>query len=96
MPGATVLGDICSGHGSFPPRPVISASGNVIINGKGVVRIGDAWAVHCNPVPSCHGGSSAGGSSKVIINGKGAVRIGDAVDCGSTSMGASPNVIIGG
>lgn len=60
MPGATVLGDICSGHGSFPPRPVISASGNVIINGKG------------------------------------AVRIGDAVDCGSTSMGASPNVIIGG
>jgi len=47
MPGVVRLGDRSCGHGCFQPRPCVEASGNVFVNGKGVHRLGDAWAVHC-------------------------------------------------
>lgn len=94
---AARLGDICSGHGCWPPRSNIEASPNVIVNGSGWHREGDAWAVHCWPsIPECHAGALAQGSSSVKVNGRGAGRIGDPVSCGSSVATGSPNVLAGG
>lgn len=95
MPGVTRLGDACTGHGAFPPRSNIQASSDVVVNGKGAVRKGDAWDVHCAP-KSCHGGVAAKGSGTVKVNGKDLVRIGDPIDCGSSVAEGSANVIAGG
>ena len=60
------LGDICTGHNCFPPRPSVTASTNVSINGRGAVRVGDLWAPHtCETTP----GTQTGGSSTVFVNG---------------------------
>lgn len=60
MPQATRLGDNDTGHDACPPTALVSASGDVFINGKGAGRIGDS--VSC-------GGNAAEGSSNVIIGG---------------------------
>ena len=91
---AVRLGDQCTGHGCFPPRANISASGNVFINSIGAHRVGDGWAVHCCG-PSCHAGSQATGSSTVFVNGIALARIGDSISCGSTNAQGSPNVFAG-
>lgn len=95
MPAVTRLGDNCTGHGCWPPRPNISASPNVYVNGIPVHRQDDAWAVHCCG-PSCHAGQLATGSSTVYINGKKCGRIGDPLDCGSSVAQGSSNVFAGG
>lgn len=95
MPAVTRLGDNCTGHGCFPPRPSIAASGNVFVNGIGVHRQGDGWATHCCP-PPCHAGNLASGSSTVYVNGKQCGRIGDPVSCGSAVAVGSGNVFAGG
>ena len=94
MLAAVRLGDICTGHGCFPPRPNIQASGDVFINGRGAHRQGDEWDSHC--CGSCHGGRLAAGSSSVFVNGRPLGRIGDPVDCGSAVATGSPNVFAGG
>lgn len=96
MPAVVRIGDSCSGHGTFPPRPSTGGSGNVFVNGKAAHRQGDSWAVHCNSVPVCHGGSLASGSATVFVNGKQIGRVGDPVDCGSVAASGSPNVFAGG
>lgn len=96
MSAVTRLGDICTGHGAFPPRPSTSASLNVNVNSIPVHRQGDSWAVHCNPTPSCHGSVLASGSSTVNVNGKGIGRVGDPVACGSSVATGSSNVFAGG
>ncbi|MGQ7247200.1 PAAR domain-containing protein [Halomonas sp. V046] len=96
MPAITRKGDTCTGHGSFPPRPSTTGSGSVFINGIPVHRQGDAWAVHCNSQPVCHGGSLASGSSSVYADGKQIGRIGDPVNCGSSVATGSPDVFAGG
>ena len=96
MPKAARLGDSCTGHGSFPPRPNNQASGNVFIEGIAAHRQGDSWPTHCNSTPTCHDGVTAGGSSKVFINGKAAARVGDAVSCGGTIAEGASKVFIGG
>lgn len=95
MPAATRLGDVCSGHGCYPPRVNDTASTNVFVNNKGQHRLGDHWVTHCCG-PSCHDSYAVAGSSTVFVNGKKAVRIGDAIACGSISAQGSPNVFIGG
>lgn len=95
MPAATRLGDLCSGHGCWPPRPSITASDNVLVNSLGAVRLNDAYAVHCCHA-KCHPGVLIAGSSSVFINGRKAGRIGDAIDCGSVVAQGSMNVQIGG
>lgn len=99
MSGAARLGDTASGHGCFPPTPIISASDNVIINGLPAVRMGDKAAPHGCPCPKtphgAHPRSIAGGSSGVFIDGKPAVRIGDAIDCGGSVSTGSSDVLIG-
>lgn len=99
MPPVTRLGDICTGHGCWPPRPCVSASPNVITNGRGTHRRGDSWASHCKPCGKCsccHGSVLAMGSSTVFANGRPVARIGDPVACGSLAATGSPNVIAGG
>lgn len=91
---AARFGDLCTGHGCWPPRPNDQASSNVIINNLGAHRETDHWAVHC--CANCHDGLLEKGSSSVIINGLPAARVGDPVTCGSYVMTGSPNVIIGG
>ena len=92
MPGVCRLGDVCTGHGPYPPRPNIQASTNVFANGRGVHRLGDAWAIHC--YKKCHDGKLTSGSSNTIINNLGAGRCGDSVNCGSSVATCSSNVII--
>ena len=96
MPAVTRLGDLCTGHGAFPPRPSTSASPNVFVNGIAVHRKGDSWAAHCDPAPSCHASELADGSATVFANGLPIGRIGDPVACGSNVAQGSPNVFAGG
>ena len=95
MPAVTRLGDVCTGHGCFPPRPSSSASSDVFVNGIAVHREGDSWSSHCCGA-SCHPGALASGSSTVFVNGKMIGRIGDPVDCGSAVAQGSSNVFAGG
>jgi uncharacterized Zn-binding protein involved in type VI secretion len=94
MAAATRLGDVCTGHGCFPPRPNDEASDNVFINGIGAHREGDHWVTHCCTIV-CHDAVAVEGSSTVFINGKAAVRIGDMLSCGSASAEGSPSVFFG-
>jgi uncharacterized Zn-binding protein involved in type VI secretion len=95
MPAITRLGDSCTGHGCYPPRPSTGASPNVYVNGIAVHRQSDSWASHCCGDP-CHGGSLSSGSGSVYVNGKQCGRIGDPVSCGSAVAVGSGNVFAGG
>lgn len=94
MPAVVRLGDICSGHGSFPPRVNDQGSGDVFVNGIPTHRNGDHWVTHCAG-RSCHDGNLSGGSNTVFVNGKAICRVGDAVNCGSTAAEGSVNVYAG-
>ncbi len=95
MPPVTRLGDDCTGHGCFPPRPSVSSSPNVYANGIPVIRVGDAYAAHGCSICSSHTGDLASGSATVFVNGLPVGRIGDSVTCGSSVAVGSPDVIIG-
>lgn len=96
MPAAHRLGDNNTGHDACPPVALASASGNVIVNGRGAGRLADSYSVHGCPVHSPHSGVVASGSSSVFINGRAAARIGDSVSCGGSAAVGSSNVFIGG
>jgi uncharacterized Zn-binding protein involved in type VI secretion len=93
MPGIVRLGDYCSGHDGWPPRPNIEASETVFVNGLGVHRLGDQWAIHCND--SCHSGVASSSSLTVFCNSKGVCRVGDSVSCGSTMAEGSTDTFAG-
>ena len=96
MSKAIVLkGDNCSGHGCFPPRASLEGSPDVFVESKGVVRVGDSWAIHSCPKIPPHAGTQAEGSETVFINGKGIAREGDSISCGSKAMGGSRSVFAG-
>jgi uncharacterized Zn-binding protein involved in type VI secretion len=88
------LGDICSGHGCFPPRTSVEASSDVFVNGLAVTRVGDHWDTHCCTI-ICHDGVGEQGSSTVFVNGKAVMRIGDAISCGSVSAQGSSDTFFG-
>ena len=96
MPMATRLGDVCTGHGCFPPRPSVAGSPNVLVNNIPIVRVGDMYAPHGCPTCPPHPAPLAAGSSTVLVNNMPAGRMGDAVGCGSSAMACSANVSIGG
>ena len=96
MPAAARLGDQCSGHGCFPPRTGVNASGNVFFNGIPAHIVGNGWNLHCCPRQGCHPGTIAVGLGSVFINGQPAARIGDSIDCGSSIAAGSSNVFLGG
>jgi uncharacterized Zn-binding protein involved in type VI secretion len=71
---------------------IIGGSSNVLVNGSGAVRVGDAVAghglgVHAGPV-------MAAGSSTVFVNGISVCRAGDPATCGDPATGSS-NVFAG-
>lgn len=88
------LNDTQSGHGCFPPSNCVTGSGNVVINGKPAMRVGDKFVTHCCG-PKCHPPVLANGSATVKTNGKPAGRLGDSTGCGGKVMVGSGNVLIG-
>ncbi len=95
MPGVARLGDICSGHGCWPPRPNDQASPDVYVNSINTHRESDHWIIHCCD-DDCHDGALSRGSSTVFINGLPVARIGDPVSCGSSVAQGSSDVFAGG
>lgn len=97
-PNVHRLGDICTGHGCWPPRTSTEGSFDVKVNGIPVHRLGDAWDSHCCPNKGCHSSVLAAGSSTVNVNGLQMARVGDPVACGSTAsaISCSPTVFCGG
>lgn len=96
MAMATRLGDYSTGHDACVPRPLVTASSDVLINGKGAGRVGDLYASHGCPAHGSHQDSIHMGSSTVFINGAPAGRIGDRVTLAGAVADGSPNVSIGG
>ncbi|MEL6587027.1 MAG: PAAR domain-containing protein [Pseudomonadota bacterium] len=98
MPPAHRKGDIGSGHGChFPPTPATGGSGDVFVNGRPLMRKGDAYVPHACVAGHAgpHGRALSGGSASVYANGKATGRKGDAIDCGGAASTASGNVFIG-
>lgn len=93
--GAARLLDVDTGHGCFPPSPVISASPDVFINYRPAARLGDPLAPHACPNSPPHGRNLSAGSATVFINGQPASRIGDAIGCGGSMASGSGDVFIG-
>lgn len=88
-------GDMTTGHGGWLPTQPAAASTDVLINGKGAVRAGDAIVPHTNPsIPETHGGTYAG-SSTVFVNGKPIQTIGSSVSCGDKAATGSGDVFAG-
>lgn len=94
MPSVVRLGDQCTGHGPYSPRPNDSASENVFVNSIGAHRQGDHWVVHCSG--ECHDSIQATGDPTVFVNNKQLARVGDQIACGSFNAQGSPNVFAGG
>jgi uncharacterized Zn-binding protein involved in type VI secretion len=90
MPGVTRWGDVSCGI-DCPPTPAVESSGNVFVNGRGVVRVGDAFKPHCK-----HSRVVASGSHNVYVNGRQVCRIGDKLSCGDIVCEGSSNVFVGG
>lgn len=82
--------DLCSGHSVFPPRPAITGSPDVFVNGVPVVRLTDMWDTHGQ-----HGGQSITGSETVFVNGLPLCTVGDLIDCGSQMINGSADVLAG-
>jgi uncharacterized Zn-binding protein involved in type VI secretion len=72
---------------------LIQGSPTVFVNGKPVVRKGDAVASHGKPPHA--GPKMVGSSGTVFVNGKGICRAGDTASCGHKASGSS-NVFAGG
>ena len=96
MPKATRLGDNDTGHDACAATALVTASSNVIINGKGAGRVGDSYASHGCVAHPTHSRVIASGSVTVFINWRAAGRLGDAVSCGGRVAVGSSNVLIGG
>lgn len=91
---ASRVGDMCTGHGCFAPRPSLTGSDNVFINTIPAHRVGDVWKEHS--CVSTHDSTLAQGSATVFVNGVSLGRVGDLVACGSTIATGSDNVFCGG
>jgi len=88
-------GDLCSGHGKFPPRPsLLAVNQKFKINGKAALCVGDKFETHCSS-SSCHDGTVITGNSKFTIGGKAVAVTGSQLDCGSTIPEGSSNLTIG-
>ena len=99
MPKASFKTATGSGHGChFPPTNATDGSGDVEIEGKPALRVGDAFAAHgCSPCGKPpHKRALSEGSGTVYINGRKAGRIGDPIDCGGTVQSGAGTVFFDG
>lgn len=77
---------------------IIGGSANVLVNGKGVVRIGDAVQNHNHGITPITGMVMVTGSSKVFVNGIAVCRVGDLAQAGAvvdSTIGGSPDTKAG-
>lgn len=93
----TRVGDNCTGHGCFPPRPsnTSGAAKTVFVNNIRAVIVGTGYDVHCCD-DTCHSSVLADGSDTVFVEGLELGRVTDPVACGSRVAIGSPNVFAGG
>lgn len=92
---AARLGEMCTGHNGYPPRPNVQGSPDVFFNGRPAHRQGDTYSIHCKPKGGCHGSVLASGSKTVYTNGRQQGRQGDPVACGSLVATGSPDIFVG-
>ena len=90
MPAVARIGDKCVVDCS--PPTLISGSGDVKVNGIGVVRQGDSTDPHKLKKRRCpiHESKVTGGSGSVFVNGSPIARVGDALgpECTQISQGS--------
>ena len=92
MRAAVRMGDVSAGH-CFFPRPNVSGSPNVFINGIAAHTIGGKWPIHkCGK--KFHPSVTVQGSPNVFINGLALARMGDKLNCGDACASGSPNVFV--
>ncbi len=96
MPQATRLDDCCTGHDACGARPLITGSGNVLINGRKAGRKSDIYQSHGCDAHATHNDEIVGGSSTVFINSLKAARVGDDISLAGTVLEGSKNVFVGG
>lgn len=94
MPSVARKGDLCTGHGSYPPRPNKEGSPDVYVNGQPIHRIGDRWNTHGHTPPP-DDDKLVEGSTTVFANGIGVGRIGDEITDKARVAQGSPNVFVG-
>lgn len=98
LPVARMGIDMCSGHPAgptyFAPRPAITGSPTVFVDGIPVVRMTDMWGPHTNLITT-HPSPGAGGSMTVFADGIPVMRIGDPIACGSVCAVGSMTVFCG-
>lgn len=100
------LGDICSGHGCWWPRPAITGSLSVFVNFLPVHRVADWYAVHACPGSKQppHSAMGVTGSATVFVEFRPLRRMGDALTtggpaplgpCSGVAITGSPNTFCG-
>lgn len=92
MTNVVLVGDIDTGHPPFPPTPVMTGSGTVLLDGKALARIGDPLMIHAAPPIPPHPRAVAAGSSSVLVEGVPVARTGDLVSCGGVLIGSGTAV----
>ena len=92
MPPISRKTDLGSNHGPWVPSPAIEGSGDVLIDGLPVLRVGDALAPHVKPGSPPHPRKVAAGSPSIFVNGRPVARVGDAIDCGGKMQQGSGTV----
>lgn len=96
MAGVTRLGDLETGHDACSPTPLMTASDNVFINGRGCGRLSDIYTPHTCRDHGRHSDIIVSASATVLVNGRGIARIGDAVSIGGAVADGSEDVLAGG
>lgn len=81
--------DPSTGHGCFPPRPLVEGSPDCFTNLLKSTRVGDKYAVHC--CGGCHDGVAAQGSPDLFFNLRMHHRTWDAISCGDYANNGSPD-----
>lgn len=94
------LGDICTGHDCFPPRPNVEGTSTVFCNNLPLHCVGQRWATHCcthsgKNHHGCHDGTTISGTSNVYAEGMLLAREGDPISCGSKVGKGSSDVLCG-
>jgi len=93
MPAVSRIGDsVTTNHGCDGSTTMAAGSGDVLANGIGVVRVGDADTIHAYGGRGCsarHSVPLSAGSPNVFANGIAIGRVGDGSE---TLASGSPNV----
>lgn len=92
MPAVARLGDIGSGHASFPETKIIESAVRSFTNNRPRARLGDALEPHGSPSPSpSHNRAIAEGSPNTFTENKPQTYVGHKVNCGGIIVTGSEN-----